>query len=241
MEPSNPYASPYAVALSPENVRTEFFKKTYLHLAGAIGLFIILEMTLFAIPGITETVYGLLGTSSFSWLFVLGGFIGASYLAEKWARSDSSQGLQYAGLALLVTAYAIVFLPMLLLAVKIIGQPKLVFDAAIITLSMFGGLTFIAFTTKKDFSFLGGILKIGGFVALGLIVVSLFFNGLNLGTWFSAGMVLLSGVSILYQTSNIIHHYRADQYVAASLGLFASVAMMFYYVLRILISMTSSD
>ena len=79
MDQSNPYASPYSVAQSPENIRTEFYQKTYLHLAGAIGAFILLEMALFSIPGIEETVFGML-QAKFSWLIVLGLFMGASWI-----------------------------------------------------------------------------------------------------------------------------------------------------------------
>jgi FtsH-binding integral membrane protein len=83
---------------------------------------------------------------------------------------------------------------------------------------------------------MGGILKMGGLIALSLIAASFFFGGLSLGIWFSGAMVLLAGGSILYNTSNIIHHYRTDQYVAASLGLFASVALLFFYLLQIFMS-----
>ena len=238
METVNPYASPYSVAQSPENVRTTFYQKTYLHLAGAIGAFVILEALLLSIPGIEKTVFGFLGTSKFSWLIVLGAFMLISWIAEKWANSDTSQGMQYAGLGLFVVAEALIFLPMLIIATTyfsgIVGQ------AAIITGGLFAGLTFVAFTTKKDFSFLGGILKIAGFIAIGLIVVSI-TGGFNLGTWFSGAMILFAGGSILYQTSNIIHHYNPNQHVAASLGLFSSVALLFWYVLRLLMAFTNHD
>jgi FtsH-binding integral membrane protein len=164
----------------------------------------------------------------------------ASWVANKWATSDTSRGMQYAGLGLYVVAEAIIFLPLLLIAVRFTGQSHLVGQAAIITLGLFAGLTFVAFTTKKDFSFLGGVLKISFFVAFGLIAASLLM-GFNLGIWFSGAMVLFAGISILYQTSNIIHNYRPDQHVAASLGLFASVALLFWYVLQILMSLSSSD
>lgn len=49
-------------------------------------------------------------------------------------------------------------------------------------------------------------------------------------------MVAFAAGCILYNTSNIIHHYETEQYVAASLGLFASVALRFWYVLRIFMS-----
>lgn len=238
METVNPYVSPYSVAQAPDNVRAAFYQKTYLHLAGAVGAFVILESLLLSIPGIKDTVFGILGTSKFSWLLVLGVFMVVSWIAEKWANSDTSQGMQYAGLGLYIVAEALIFLPLLIIATTfydgIIGQ------AGIITAGLFAGLTFIAFTTKKDFSFLGGILKVAFFVAMGLIVASIFM-GFSLGLWFSGAMILVAGGSILYQTSNIIHHYRPDQHVAASLGLFASVALLFWYVLRILMAFANND
>ena len=117
---------------------------------------------------------------------------------------------------------------------------QLLGKAGIITGALFGGLTFVALTTKKDFSFLGGIIKIGSFVALGLILVSV-IGGFTLGVGFSIAMVILAGGSILYNTSNMIHHYTTDQYVGAALGLFSSVAMMLYYIINILLSLSSND
>jgi FtsH-binding integral membrane protein len=46
-------------------------------------------------------------------------------------------------------------------------------------------------------------------------------------------MVAFAGAAILYDTSNILHRYRTDQHVAASLSLFASVALLFWYILSI--------
>lgn len=235
------YQNPYVVAAQPVDVRATFIRKTYGHLSAAIAAFVAIEFLLFQIPGIDQKVFGLLAQSPYMWLVVLGAFMVVSYVADRWARSSTSLGMQYAGLGLYVLAEALIFLPLLLFAARAINQPQLIGQAAIITLALFGGLTLVAFTTRKDFSFLGGILKVGFLVALGLIVASVIFGGFDLGLWFSAAMVLLAGVSILYTTSNIIHHYGTTQYVAAALGLFASVALLFWYVLRILIAFSSND
>lgn len=231
------YQNPYLAAAAPADARAEFIRKTYAHLAGAIAAFALLEAALLSIPGIEETVFGLLGASRYSWLIVLGLFIGASWIADNWSRNATSRGMQYAGLGLFVVAQAVIFLPLLLLARALTGDASLIAQAAFLTGALFLGLTAVALTTRRDFSFLGGFLKIGGIVALGLIAASIFFQGLSLGIWFSAAMVLLAAGSILYTTGNMIHHYRTDQYVAASLGLFAAVALLFYYVLRILMAL----
>jgi hypothetical protein len=132
-----------------------------------------------------------------------------------------------------VVAEAIIFVPLLYIANSV--APGMITSAALVTLAGFGGLTAIAFTTRKDFSFLGGLLRWGIMLALVLIVASVIF-GLHLGTIFSVAMVGLAGAAILYDTSNVLHHYPEDRYVGAALQLFASVAMMFFYVLQIFLS-----
>lgn len=236
------YQNPYVVAAAPEDVRASFIRKTYAHLAGAVAALIALEFVLFQIPGIEARVFGLLAVSPYSWLVVLGVWMVVSWIAEKWAHSSTSLGMQYAGLAIYVVAWSLLFLPILLFAARVINQPNLIAQAGIITAALFGGLTVVAFTTRKDFSFLGGIIKIGSFIAIGLIVAAIVIpGGFTLGVWFSGAMVVLMGASILYTTSNIIHHYGTTQYVAAALGLFASVALLFWYVLQILISFAHND
>lgn len=232
------YTNPYVVGMvsdSPESARAEFIRKTYWHLAGAIALFVILE-AIFLKIGLGETALSALGASKYSWLLVMGAFMLVSWVAERWATNGSSQEMQYAGLALYTVAEALIFLPMIALAIVITGDASLLVQAGLVTGAMVLGISAVALTTRKDFSFLGGMLKIGGFVALGLIVAS-FILPISLGLWFSAAMVIFASASILYNTSNLIHRYQPGQHVAASLSLFASVALLFWYVLRLLMSL----
>ncbi len=219
--------------------RAEFVRKTYLHLAGAILAFIALETAIFATFGV-ETVLNTMMSymrSPWSALVVLVLFIGAGYLARMWAQSRTSPAMQYAGLGLYVVAEAIIFLPILAIAASTrFTGANLIPTAGILTLALFGGLTVAAFVTQKDFSFLAPILSIAGFMLIGVVVVAIIF-GMNLGMWFSILVLGLAAASILYTTSNIIHHYSTDMYVAASLELFAAVATMFYYILRILMEL----
>jgi FtsH-binding integral membrane protein len=229
------YVSPAAYAGA--SVRSEFIRRTYNHLALAVLGFIVVEALLLQWSGAQALVRAM--TGGFSWLIVLAAFMGVSWLAETWASSGASPQMQYAGLALFVIAEAVIFLPLLYIAANF-SSPNVIPTAGIVTALLFGGLTFIAFTTRQDFSFLGGVLSIGGFVALGIIIASMLF-GFNLGVLFAGLMVAYAGVAILYNTSNIMHHYRPDQHVAASLALFASVALLFWYVLRIVMSLSDND
>jgi FtsH-binding integral membrane protein len=227
----NPYAVG-SVAEAALETRSDFVRKTYTHLAGAIAAFVLVEWLLITlIPA--QAVFGLLASSKYSWLVVLGAFMAVSWIANKWAYGGASKGMQYAGLGLYVLAEAVIFLPLILMAT--LYDPTAIGKAGVVTGFMVLGITAIAFTTKKDFSFLGGFLKIGCLIALGLIVASIFM-GFSLGIWFSAAMVLVASCSILYNTSQIMYHYAPGQHVAASLSLFASVALLFWYVLRLFMS-----
>lgn len=207
--------------------RSDFITKTYLHLAGAIGLFVILEAVLLSLPGIEGLVQIMVGTR-FGWLVVLGLFLAVSYVAESWAQSAISPATQYMGLGLYVLAEAVIFVPLLFIARAV--KPEVIPAAGITTLVLFGGLTAIVFITRKDFSFLRTILYFAGFAALGLIVISILFQ-FNPGPIFTYAMIALACGYILYHTSNVLHQYRIGQHIAAALALFASVALLFWYIL----------
>jgi hypothetical protein len=212
--------------------RAGFITKTYLHLAGAIGLFVILEAVLLSLPGI-ENLVGLMFGSPISWLVVLGLFMLVSYVAESWARSAVSPSTQYMGLGLYVVAEAVIFVPLLYFARA--KDPAIITSAATATLGLFSVLTAVVFVTRKDFSFLRTVLVFGGFAAMGLIVVAILF-GFALGPIFTYAMIALACGYILYHTSNVLHHYRIGQHVAAALALFAAVALLFWYILRLFMS-----
>ena len=209
------------------DARAGFIVRTYQHLFGAIVAFVLVEWFFFT-TGLAETMArAMLGTS---WLLVLGGFVVVSWLATSAATQSRSLGAQYAALGAFVVAEAIIFVPMLFIAQSY--APGVIESAATVTLLGFTGLTIVAFQTRKDFSFMGSMLRWAGMLALVAIVAAVLF-GFELGTWFSIAMIGLAGGAILYDTSNVIHRFPEDRYVAAALTLFASVAMMFWYVLRL--------
>ncbi|MEO0868037.1 MAG: Bax inhibitor-1 family protein, partial [Cyanobacteria bacterium J06642_11] len=204
------------VAQARPSERAEFIKRTYTHLAGAVGAFVVVEFLFFQL-GIAQLLASLFLGSQFGWLALLGGFALLGYLASNMAANANDVNTQYMGLGLYVIGEAILFAPLLVMAV-VYSDASVLPTATVITLFLFGGLTAVAFTSGKDFSFLGGVLKIAGMVALGLIVCSVLF-GFSLGLIFSFFMVAFAGAAILYKTSNVMYRYSTTQHVAASLEL----------------------
>lgn len=229
-EYSTPFGTSAADALPAQ--RAQFIRKTYLLLAAAILAFVVLEAFLFMSGAAGAILSVLTMGGSMGWLLVLAAFMGISFLANRWAMSDSSNLTQLIGLAVYIVAEAVIFVPMLAYAAYFADDYSVIAKAGIVTLGLFLGLTATVFITKSDFSFLGPILAIGGFAALGFIVASALF-GFSLGSVFAFVMVAFAGSAILYNTSNVLHTFNPNQHVAASLTLFASIALLFWYILSI--------
>lgn len=227
----NPYQASAWGAAPSVDTRERFLVKTYNHLFMAIALFAGIELALFK-SGLAEPIARAM--MSGGWLLVLGAFMLVGWLANSVAHRAESKAAQYAALGGYVLAEAIVFVPLLFIANKF--APGTIQSAGLVTILGFAALTGIVFWTKKDFSFLGAVLRWVGIGVLLLIVASLLF-GFTLGALFSVGMIVFAGAAILYDTSRVLHDYPEDRYVAASLSLFASVALLFWYVLRLFLQL----
>lgn len=232
---------PGAVATLGVSDRVDFLRKTY----GLLGVALIgfaaicFGMMRFA-PEMSFkwTVWAL---SGYHWLLVIAMFIGVGMIAERLANSETSRALQFLGLGIGVVAYGFLFQPLLWYVFYKLGASggtSLITQAGLITIAIFVGLTLTVFLTKKDFSFMRGALMIGTFAALGVIVASILF-GFNLGGIFAGIMILLMAGYVLYQTSLVMSHFPPTAYVAAALMLFSTVATMFWYVIRLLMSLRS--
>ena len=233
--PYQSYTSTYETAAADAHAseRAGFIRQTYLHLLGALLAFVVIDT--FILNVFHDQLAGIVGTvtSGWNWLFVLGGFMAISFVADRWAQSNTSRSMQYLGLSVYVFAEALMFVPLLFIAEQY--APNTIYSAGIVTAFVFGGLTMIVFLTRYDFSMLRSALCVGGLVAIALIVAGITF-GFSLGLWFSVLMTILASGAILYNTSNVLHRYNTNQHVAASLALFASVALLFWYVLQIFMS-----
>lgn len=227
------------IAHADGDTRQKFIKKTYFHLALAIALFAIVETVMIQI-GLGNAALKLLSVSSWAWLGVLLVYGVASNFIHKWANTAVSLEKQYMAWVAGIVIEAVIFLPMIAMAVMMSNDVNILQQASVATIALVIGLTAVVFTTGKDFSFLRPALTMGFFIALGIIVASIIF-GFSLGLIFSGAMIIFAAGAILYETSQIQYHYHESQYVGASLSLFSAVGLLFWYVLQFAMSFMGND
>lgn len=218
---------PQPVAKADVNTRAAFITQVYTHLLLAILVFAGIQVALFetgVAAVITRTISGE------RWLLAFVAFQIVAWFARRAAARAKALLSQYLALGAFVAAQAVIFVPLLRAAQN--AAPGVLESAVLVTGLGFAGLTAVAFVTRKDFSFLSGILRFGFSMAMVLIVAALLF-GFRLGVYFNVGMVALAGGAILNDTSRVMHRYPKGRYVSAALELFASAALLFWHVLRL--------
>lgn len=225
-------ARPVAEA-SPET-RTQFMLRVYAHVVGGIFAFILAQWWMFD-TGLAYTIFEVV--QSTNWLLILGGFMVVTWLASRLSAGARTPAAAYGGYALLIAANALLFAAPLVLATALeeATGSAIISTAAWLSIAAFVGLSAVAVKTSKDFSFLRGVLMWGGILALVLIAGSVIF-GANLGTWFAVAMIGLAGAAILYDTQRIYHSYPPEAVVPAAMHLFSSLALMFWYVLQLVMA-----
>jgi FtsH-binding integral membrane protein len=205
--------------------RSQFIWKVYAHVVGAILALVAIEAYILT-SGMANGLISLMYANPILTFFL---FIGSSMGAQVAAHRAKTTTAQYAALGAYVFVISLIVAPAIVIAEAM--QPGVVDSAAGVTVLGSVGLIATAMITRKDFSFLRGIVVYGMSLALVAILASLFL-GFELGQWFSLAMIGILGASILFKTSEIMRSYPTDKYVAASLELFASIALLFLWILR---------
>lgn len=207
-----------------------FLRQTYTHLLGAVAAFVLVEVLLFQ-SGIAQALAPVMASN---WLVVLGGFMLLGWLSSYFTRGNASLSTQYFQMGVTILLQAIIFIPLLVYAIYF-SDASVLPSALAVSLAIFGTMTAIVGYSGKNFSFLGPFLGVIGIAALIAIVGSVLFS-VTLGFYFAIAMVVFAAAVVLYETSKIVHQYGEGQHVAAATGLFASVALLFYYVLTAFVS-----
>jgi modulator of FtsH protease len=116
--------------------------------------------------------------------------------------------------------------PILNQAMSLPSGPAIVTNALASTAVAFIGMSAIAWTSKRDFSFMGSYLLIGTLVAVALGLGAMFFEIPALSLAVSGMVVLLMCGMLLFETSRIVHGGETN-YILATVSLYTSLYNLF--------------
>eukprot|EP01062_Namystynia_karyoxenos_P074561 TRINITY_DN71500_c0_g1_i1.p1 TRINITY_DN71500_c0_g1~~TRINITY_DN71500_c0_g1_i1.p1 ORF type:complete len:290 (+),score=82.91 TRINITY_DN71500_c0_g1_i1:90-872(+) len=117
------------------------------------------------------------------------------------------------------------------------GMGIIVFEAFVLTVAMFFGLTAYAAWSKQDFSFLGGFLSASLWVLIAFSLLFSFFPpGNTLHLVYAAAGVIIFSLYVLYDTDQILHKhaYGIDDWALGALTLYLDFINLFLYILQLL-------
>ncbi|HWS55207.1 MAG TPA: Bax inhibitor-1/YccA family protein [Pyrinomonadaceae bacterium] len=142
------------------------------------------------------------------------------------------RGVNLVALFAFTTLTGVVISPLL----YVLGRtnPGSILAAGALTVGIFGGLTAYVFVSKRDFSFMRGMLTVGLIVVVVAALVNMFVVSSAFGFGIAATSLLLFSGFVLYDTSNIIRHYPTNEYVAGALSLYLDAFNIFLALLRLL-------
>jgi FtsH-binding integral membrane protein len=224
-------------AESDNVARRSFITSTYFNLFLGVIAFVIANYLLI-ISGFAAVI-----TKFYSgniWVSIVAalafGFITSFFLS--FTASNNSKAIQYFGLFAFAGIEALFVVPVIYFAT--IGNAALLMPATLFTLGFFLLMTGIVYYTGIDFSFMRSFLMFAGIASIIIIIVSL-LTGFNLGIFFTGFLILLSCGYILYDTSNILNNYHANQPVAAATALLGSLVMLFVNILQFLMQFFNNN
>jgi hypothetical protein len=113
------------------------------------------------------------------------------------------------------------------------GQGRIVIEALVLTLSVFGILTLYTFQSKRDWSFLGAGLSSALWLLIGWSLFSAIFGAPAGGVYSLLGALVFSGY-IIFDTFLITQKLGYDDHILASVMLYLDLLNLFLFILRLL-------
>lgn len=206
--------------------RIAFLKKVYLTFAialatASIGAFVVMK---------SQSLSRIFYQNHFLFTILIFALLGGTYFARKHTPINYILFLSF-------TTVMGMSLGPLMFAFLQSGNFDLVIQALGLTTLAFAGLTVYAWTTKKDFNYLGGFLFMGLFLLIGAIIINIFLKSSIITVAISGIGVLLFSMFILYDTQNIMKRYDETEYISGAIDLFLDFLNLFLFILQLLASL----
>ena len=116
------------------------------------------------------------------------------------------------------------------------GNPGIVGQAGLLTLSTFGVLSLYAVMSKRDFSAWGSFFIVGLWVLIATSLINIFVGSALASLWIAAGTVLVFSGLLVFDTWRIVRsgQYGPDDYVPAAVNIYLDLLNLFLALISLL-------
>jgi len=116
------------------------------------------------------------------------------------------------------------------------GNPGIVGQAGLLTLSTFGVLSLYAVISKRDFSAWGSFFIVGLWVLIATSLINIFVGSALASLWIAAGTVLVFSGLLVFDTWRIVRsgQYGPDDYVPAAVNIYLDLLNLFLAIISLL-------
>jgi modulator of FtsH protease len=194
-------------------------KNTYLLLSATLGF-----SALTALFSMSLNIGGFMPL-----IMMIGAMVLGMFVLPKTANSSAGIGVIFLITGMLGFAIG----PMLNTYLGLSNGSQVVLTALGGTAAIFVGLSAYAVNSKKDFSFMGGMLIGGMITVFVLIIANIFLQMPGLQLLISGAVIMLMSGFILMDTSRIVLGGETN-YILATFGMYLSIFNIFIHLLAIL-------
>jgi len=116
------------------------------------------------------------------------------------------------------------------------GNPGIVGQAGILTLSTFGVLSLYAVVSKRDFSAWGSFFIVGLWVLIATSLINMFVGSALGSLWIAGGTVLVFSGLLVFDTWRIVRSgaYGPEDYVPAAVNIYLDLLNLFLAIISLL-------
>lgn len=228
---NNYQSNMYQMAAPSLEIRQQVLRNTYMLLALSM-----IPTAIGAMIGINLSFSFLAASPIMGSLLLMGGMYFMMFMVMK--NKETFAGVVW--LMAFTFLMGLLLGPLLSFALRIPNGANLILLAAVLTSAVFFVMTAIAFTVKKELSFLTNFLAVGGVVLFIAIIASMFLRMPGFYLMICGGFVIFSSLMILWQVNQIVRGGETN-YISATLSIYISLYNLFTSLLQIILAFSGND
>ena len=220
----------YQSAVPSEDARRQVLRSTYLLLAMSM-----IPTAIGALVGVNLSFMFMMRSPILAPLLLIGGLYFLMFMVQR--NKNSFAGVVW--MMVFTLFMGLLLGPLLQYALRVPNGSSLVLLAALLTSIVFFVMSGIAYTVKKELTFVSSFLTIGAVVLFIAIIANIFLRMPGLYLAICGAFVIFSSLMILWQVNQVVRGGETN-YISATLTLYISIYNLFTSLLQLILAFTGN-